>query len=70
MRARQTSCTRPDCSKGRLGFSKAILLVEDAVEQFSNSQGFAYVKFEKGRIRAAFDEVRAILEREGIVQTV
>jgi predicted nucleotide-binding protein len=70
MRARQNVVHEAGLFQGKLGFSKAVLLVEEGVEQFSNSQGLVYVKFEKGKIRAVFDDVRAILEREGIIKAI
>ncbi len=54
--------------QGRLGFTKAIVLLEDGCEEFSNIEGLGQIRFPKGNIRAAFDEVRRVLEREGIVE--
>ena len=50
--------------QGRLGFTRALLLLEDGVEEFSNVQGVQSVRFSKGNIREAFGEVLASLERE------
>jgi predicted nucleotide-binding protein len=53
--------------QGRLGFSKAIVLLEEDCEQFSNIQGLGQIRFPKGKISAAFEEVRRVLEREGLI---
>jgi predicted nucleotide-binding protein len=50
--------------QGKLGFRKAVLLVEEGCERPSNVHGLTYLDFPKGRIRAAFEEVRRVLERE------
>lgn len=52
--------------QGRLGFSRAIVLLEDGCEEFSNIVGLSQIRFPKGRISAAFEEVRRVLEREKI----
>jgi predicted nucleotide-binding protein len=54
--------------QGRLGFTKAILLVEDGCEEFSNVQGLGQIRFPKDNIKAAFEEIRRVLEREGLVE--
>lgn len=53
--------------QGRIGFSKAIVLVEEGCELFSNIDGLGQIRFPKGNIKAAFEEVRAVMEREGLV---
>lgn len=53
--------------QGRLGFTKAILLLEDGCSEFSNVQGLGQIRFPKGKIGAAFEEVRRVLEREGLI---
>jgi len=52
--------------QGKLGFRKAILLVEDECEKPSNVHGLTYIGFPKHRIDAAFEEVRRVLEREHV----
>jgi predicted nucleotide-binding protein len=54
--------------QGRLGFTKAILLVEEGCEEFSNVHGLGQIRFPAGRINAAFEEVRRVLEREGLLE--
>jgi hypothetical protein len=53
--------------QGKLGFRKAILLVEDECERPSNVHGLTYIGFPKHRISAAFEEIRRVLEREHII---
>jgi predicted nucleotide-binding protein len=53
--------------QGRLGFRKAIILLEDTCEEFSNVRGLGQIRFPVGNISAKFEKVRAVLEREGIV---
>jgi predicted nucleotide-binding protein len=53
--------------QGRLGFTKAIVLLEEGCREFSNIQGLGQIRFPKGNIGAAFEEVRRVLEREGLI---
>jgi predicted nucleotide-binding protein len=55
--------------QGRLGFSKAVVLLEEGCAEFSNIQGLGQVRFPKGNIIAAFEQVRLVLEREGVLRT-
>lgn len=54
--------------QGRLGFERAIVLLEEGCEVFSNIQGLGQIRFPKGNIRAIFEEVRQVLEREGLLE--
>jgi hypothetical protein len=53
--------------QGRLGFAKAIVLLEDSCAQFSNIEGLGQIRFPAGNISAKFEEVRQVLEREGVI---
>lgn len=53
--------------QGRLGFTKAVLLLEDVCAEFSNILGLGQIRFPKGNIAASFEEVRRVLEREGLL---
>jgi hypothetical protein len=66
LQARQNVIHEAGLFQGRLGFSKAIVLLEDGCAEFSNIQGLGQIRFPKGRIGAAFEEVRLVLEREGL----
>ena len=51
----------------RLGFTRAIVLLEEGCEEFSNIQGLGQIRFPKGNISAKFEEIRLVLEREGVL---
>jgi len=65
--ARQNVVHEAGLFQGRLGFSRAIVLLEEGCEEFSNIQGLGQVRFPTGQISGAFEEVRRVLEREGFV---
>lgn len=50
--------------QGKLGFSKAIVLLEDETEEFSNLSGIQQIRFAKNNIKETFGEVLAIIKRE------
>jgi predicted nucleotide-binding protein len=52
--------------QGRLGFKKAIILLEGC-DGFSNIDGLGQIRFPKGKIGAAFEEIRRVLERERVI---
>ncbi len=54
--------------QGRLGFTKAIVLLEQGCEEFSNIQGLGQIRFPAGNITAVFDQIRQVLEREGLIE--
>lgn len=64
IRARQNVIHEAGLFQGRLGFSRAILLLESGVEEFSNVAGVQYIPFSKGNIKECFGEVLATLRRE------
>lgn len=53
--------------QGRLGFERAIVLLEEGCAEFSNVQGLGQIRFPKDNIAAAFEDVRRVLEREKLV---
>ncbi|NRQ42536.1 nucleotide-binding protein [Rheinheimera sp. YQF-2] len=53
--------------QGRLTFKRAIILLEDGCEEFSNIHGVGQIRFPKGNVRAAFEDIRMVLEREGLI---
>jgi len=54
--------------QGRLGFSRAVVMLEEGCEEFSNIEGLGHIRFPRGNISAAFEEVRRVLEREGLIE--
>lgn len=52
--------------QGRLGFKKAIILLEEGCEEFSNIHGLGQIRFPNNNISAKFEEICVVLEREGL----
>ncbi|MBU4348568.1 nucleotide-binding protein [Patescibacteria group bacterium] len=50
--------------QGRLGFTRAIILLEEDVQEFSNILGVNQIRFAKGRIEETFGEILATIRRE------
>ena len=50
--------------QGRLGFTRAIALLEEDVQEFSNILGINQLRFAKGRIKETFGYVLATIQRE------
>lgn len=48
--------------QGRLGFSRAIVLLEEGCEGFSNIEGLGQIRFPRGNIKAVFEEIRQVLD--------
>jgi hypothetical protein len=53
--------------QGRLGFERAIILLEEGCAQFSNIHGLTHISFPKGNVEPAFERVRQVLEREDVI---
>jgi predicted nucleotide-binding protein len=64
MRARQNVIHEAGLFQGKLGFHRAIVLLEDGTEDFSNLQGIETIRFGKGKIVETFGEVVATIRRE------
>jgi len=52
--------------QGHLGFGRAVVLLEEGCEEFSNIHGLGQLRFPRGNIAASFEDVRRALEREGL----
>jgi predicted nucleotide-binding protein len=50
--------------QGRLGWRKAIALIEEGVHEFSNIHGLNQIRFHKGNIQETYGEIIATLKRE------
>lgn len=53
--------------QGRLGFERAIIVLEEGCEEFSNIEGLGQIRFPTGNISAAFEDIRRVLEREELI---
>lgn len=67
LHARENAIHEAGLFQGRLGFPKAIILLEDGCSEFSNIKGLTQIRFPKGHIDAKFEEVRRVLEREKVI---
>jgi len=64
LRARQNVIHEAGLFQGRLGFSRAIILLEKGTEEFSNIHGINQIRYSKGNIKETFGEILATLKRE------
>lgn len=53
--------------QGRLGRQRAVVLLEEGCTEFSNIHGLSQIRFPRGLISAIFEEIRRVLEREGLL---
>ena len=67
LRTRENVVHEVGLFQGRLSFEKAIVLLEDGCEEFSNIIGLGQIRFPNGNLSAAFEEIRRVLEREGLL---
>ena len=64
MKARPNVIHEVGLFQGRLGFSRAIVLLEEGAEEFSNLYGIQQLRFSKGNVKEVFGDVLATLKRE------
>lgn len=64
LRARQNVIHELGLFQGKLGFSKAIALLEKGTEEFSNINGVRQIRFRKNEIKGTFGDVLATIKRE------
>lgn len=50
--------------QGRLNFRRAIILLEEGVQEFSNILGINQIRFSKGNIKETFGDILATIKRE------
>lgn len=67
LRARQNVVHEAGLAQGTLGHRRAILVVQEGVEEFSNIAGLQQLRFRGDAIQDVFHGLRAALEREGLV---
>jgi predicted nucleotide-binding protein len=62
--ARQNVVHEAGLFQGRLGFKRAVLLVQDGVEPFSNVHGLQHIPFAGENVEQTFYELERVLKRE------
>lgn len=62
--ARQNVIHEAGLFQGKLGFSRAIVLLEEGVEEISNIAGIQQIRFSKGNVKEVFGDVLATVGRE------
>jgi predicted nucleotide-binding protein len=67
MRARANVIHEVGLFQGRLGWLKAIVLLEEGCEDFSNIDGVGQIHYPRANIKAVFDDIRQVLQREGVL---
>jgi predicted nucleotide-binding protein len=65
-RARQNVIHEVGLFQGRLGFTKVAVLRQRGTEDFSNIAGLTDLRFDDASIESVFEDLRAMLEREGV----
>jgi predicted nucleotide-binding protein len=64
LHARENVIHEAGLFQGRLGFPKAVVLLEEGCAEFSNISGVNQIRFHKGNIRETFGDVLATIRRE------
>jgi predicted nucleotide-binding protein len=67
MHARENVIHEAGLFQGRLGWRRAIVLLEQDCDEFTNIVGLGQIRFDKGNITSCFEEIRRVLEREGFL---
>ncbi|MHA6719158.1 TIR domain-containing protein [Sphingomonas sp. RS6] len=65
--ARQNVIHEVGLFQGKLGNERAIVLLEDGCEEFTNIVGLGQIRFPANRISAVFEDIRAVLRRENLL---
>jgi predicted nucleotide-binding protein len=68
-RARQNVVHEAGLFQGRLGFEKAVLLVQRGLEGFSNVDGLQHIPFTDNNIEETFYQLQRALKAKGIINT-
>jgi len=67
MHARENVIHEVGLFQGHLGPRRAVVMLEEGCAEFSNITGLSQIRFPHGDISARFEEVRRVLEREGLL---
>lgn len=62
--ARQNVIHETGLFQGRIGFKRAIVLLEEGTEEFSNIHGIEQIRFSKDNIKETFGDAIATIKRE------
>jgi hypothetical protein len=62
--ARQNVIHELGLFQGKLGFTRAIAVLEDGVDEFSNILGVNQIRFSRGKIRETYGDIVATMRRE------
>jgi predicted nucleotide-binding protein len=68
LHARENVIHEAGLFQGRLGWRRAIVLLEEGCDEFSNIIGLGQIRFAKNNIASCFEEIRRVLEREGFLE--
>jgi predicted nucleotide-binding protein len=68
-RARQNVIHEAGLFQGRLGFDRAILLVQKGLEAFSNVDGLQHIPFSNDNIEETFYQLQRALKAKGLLST-
>ncbi len=68
-RARQNVVHEAGLFQGRLGFDKAILLVQRGLEGFTNIDGLQYIPFSDENIEETFYQLQRSMKQKGMIST-
>jgi hypothetical protein len=67
LHARENVVHEAGLFQGRLGFNKALILLEEGCQELSNIHGLVQIRFPRGNIESKFEAIRMVLEREGLL---
>ena len=70
LHARENVIHETGLFQGCLGFKRAIVLLEEGCQEFSNIQGLVQIRYPSSCIKACFEEIRGVLEREGLLANI
>ena len=68
-RARTNAVHEAGQFQGCLGFTRAIVVLEEGCEGSSNIEGLGQLRCPTGNSKASFEKTRQVLEREGIIES-
>ena len=67
LHARENVIHEAGLFQGKLGFHRAIVLLEEGCTEFSNIAGLTEIRFPKGNVMAKSEEIRRVLRREHLI---